>query len=184
MTFAVPDALARKFDKRFALFDADGDGVLTKDDFEAAAARFLAVFEVPADSAKGRDVLAAYAGMWNALIHSADDDSDGQLTRDEFVAYLAGEEFRSHGYDATAGRVAESVLAVCDTDGDGRISYDEFAAIPGISTLPDDERREVFGLLDTDGSGHLDIGEIHAAQREFYHSTDPGSPGNLIFGKL
>ncbi|WP_066366612.1 EF-hand domain-containing protein [Herbidospora mongoliensis] len=184
MTFAVPDALARKFDKRFALFDADGDGVLTKDDFEAAATRFLAAFDVPADSAEGRDVLAAYAGMWNALIHSADVDSDGRLSRDEFVAYLAGDEFRAHGYAVTAGRVAESVLAVCDSDGDGRISYDEFAAIPGISALPDGERREVFTRLDTDGSGHLDIGEIHAAQRDFYHSTDPDAPGNLIFGQL
>lgn len=184
MAFAVPDVLARKFDKRFALFDADGDGVLTKDDFEAAAARFLAAFGVPGDSAKGRDVLAAYASMWNALIHSADGDSDGRLTRAEFVAYLAGDEFREHGYTVTAGRVAESVLAVCDTDGDGRISYEEFATIPGISALPDDERREVFDGLDTDASGHLDIGEIHAAQRDFYRSTDPDAPGNLIFGRL
>ncbi|TLF56418.1 hypothetical protein FE391_39400 [Nonomuraea sp. KC401] len=184
MAVAIPDILTRKFDKRFALFDADGDGMLTKDDFEAAAVRFLAAFGVPAGSAKGRDVLAAYASMWNALIHSADNDSDGQLTRAEFVAYLAGEEFRTNGYAVTAGRIAESILAVCDADGDGRISYEEFAAIPGISALPDDERRAVFGRLDTDASGHLDVGEIHAAQRDFYSSTDPDAPGNLIFGRL
>ncbi|MEU7745664.1 EF-hand domain-containing protein [Nonomuraea sp. NPDC049158] len=181
---SVPDVLARKFDKRFTLYDADGDGVLTRDDFQIAATRFLAAFGVPPDSAKGRDVVAAYASMWNALIHSADDDSDGHLSRAEFVAYLAGQEFRTSGYAATAGRIAESVLTVCDTDGDGRISYEEFAAIPGICALPDAERREVFDRLDTDGSGHLDIGEIHAAQRDFYDSTDPGAPGNLIFGRL
>ncbi|MEU4226264.1 hypothetical protein AB0F17_18350 [Nonomuraea sp. NPDC026600] len=184
MSFAVPDVLARKFDKRFTLFDADADGVLTRDDFQIAATRFLAAFGEPADSAKGRDVLAAYASMWNALIHSADSDSDGRLTRAEFTAYLAGEEFRTSGYAATAGRIAESVLTVCDTDGDGRLSYQEFAVIPGISSLPDDERREVFDQLDTDGSGQLDISEIHAAQRDFYRSTDPNAPGNLIFGRL
>ncbi|MEW9556207.1 EF-hand domain-containing protein [Nonomuraea sp. NPDC050783] len=184
MTGAGPDILSRKFDKRFTLFDADGDGVLTKDDFEASAVRFLAAFGLAPDSAKGRDVLAAYASMWNALIHSADDDSDGQLTRDEFISYLAGQEFRTHGYAVTAGRIAESILTVCDTDGDGRISYEEFAAIPGISALPDDERREVFDRLDTDASGHLDISEIHAAQRDFYRSTNPDAPGNLIFGRL
>ncbi|MEU7856363.1 EF-hand domain-containing protein [Nonomuraea sp. NPDC049141] len=184
MSFAVPDVLARKFDKRFTLFDADADNVLTRDDFQIAATRFLAAFGVPIDSAKGRDVVAAYASMWNALIHSADSDSDGQLTRAEFTAYLTGEEFRTSGYAATAGRIAESVLTVCDTDGDGQISFQEFAAIPGISSLPDDERREVFDRLDTDGSGQLDISEIHAAQRDFYHSTDPDAPGNLIFGRL
>ncbi|MFF5213018.1 EF-hand domain-containing protein [Streptosporangium sp. NPDC000396] len=184
MSFAVPDVLARKFDKRFTLFDVDGDGVLTRDDFQITATRFLTAFGVPADSAKGRDVMAAYASMWNALIHSADSDSDGHLTRAEFTAYLAGEEFRTSGYAATAGRIAESVLTVCDADGDGRVSYQEFAVIPGISSLPDDERREVFNRLDTDGSGHLEISEIHAAQRDFYNSTDPTAPGNLIFGRL
>ncbi|MEV6158997.1 EF-hand domain-containing protein [Nonomuraea sp. NPDC052129] len=181
---SVPDVLARKFDKRFTLYDADGDGVLTRDDFQLAATRFLAAFGVPADSAKGRDVVAAYASMWNALIHSADDDSDGHLSRAEFTAYLSGQEFRTSGYAATAGRIAESVLTVCDIDGDGRISFEEFAAIPGICSLSEAERREVFDRLDTDGSGHLDISEIHAAQRDFYASTDPGAPGNLIFGRF
>ncbi|MCG5213027.1 CREC-EF hand family protein [Streptosporangium soli] len=181
---ATSEVLARKFDKRFTLFDADADGLLTRDDFTAAAVKFLQVFAVPLDSAKGRDVLAAYASMWNALIHSADGDSDGRLTRAEFIAYLTSEDFRTHGYAATAGRIAEAVLTVCDTDGDGRVSYEEFTTIPGITSLPETERRAVFDQLDTDNSDHLEISDIHAAQRTFYTSADPQAPGNLIFGRF
>jgi len=184
MSVAETDLLHRKFDQRFALFDADGDGRLTKTDFDRTARTFLGAFGVPAESPRGRDVLAAYASLWNGLIHSADDDGDGRLSRAEFRAYLSSAEFRTFGYDATCGRIAEAVLAVCDTDGDGRLSYQEFGAIPGIAALPEGERREVFDRLDADGSGQLDLAELHAAQREFYTSADPQAPGNRLFGRL
>ncbi|MFC5827273.1 EF-hand domain-containing protein [Nonomuraea insulae] len=176
--------LAQKFRRRFDLFDANGDGQLEKEDFEATAQAFLDTFDVPEDSPRGRAVRAAYAGLWNALIHAADDDRDGRLTPAEFTAYLSSADFRAHGYDVTFGRVAEAVIAVCDTSGDGLISYPEFQRVPGVDRLPEPERRAAFEALDKDGSGTLDLRELQAAQRQYYTSDDPGAPGNLLFGRI
>jgi Ca2+-binding EF-hand superfamily protein len=179
------ELLLRKLDKRFRLFDADGDGYLIKSDVDRAARACLGHFGESVGTPKGRDVMAAYASLWNALVHNLDTDNDGQVSFEELARYVTAAEFQEGtGYELTFGRIAESVLALCDTDGNGTISFPEFRAIPGIAGLGENEAREAFERLDTDGSGYLDITELHAAQRAFYTSTDPSHPGNLLFGQV
>ncbi|GAA1073893.1 EF-hand domain-containing protein [Nocardiopsis composta] len=155
-----------RLEERFRLWDADGNGVIERSDFESEAEGILARLGAEG-TAKGAELKQAYLGMFEKLAEAAGTD---RMSREEFVR-AAEQEIIGKG-DAGFARVVrpaiQAIVNVLDTDGDGEISPTEmekwFAAI-GLEQAAADR---AFDELDTDGSGKLSTSELVDAVRDYH----------------
>ncbi|MEV5241031.1 EF-hand domain-containing protein [Streptomyces cinnamoneus] len=99
-------AARRAGERAWAAMDANGDGVLTYDEYAAWV------------DAEKFDTICRHA--LSALFDLADSDQDGCLTRSEFTVLR-------QALGNPAGH-ADAAFAALDADGDGRIGRDEYLA--------------------------------------------------------
>ncbi|GAA4014988.1 calcium binding protein CalD [Allokutzneria multivorans] len=167
------------------MFDVDGSGHLEPSDFDELAARLIGGLGADPASAKAQRVREGYRDLCAALLAEIDTDGDGRISEPEFVTGMARVAGDREGFARMIAPLARTNLDLCDTDGDGQLDRDEFARLLGLfnaAALGDAER--IFDRLDTDGGGTLSVSEILDALCDFYLSTDPASPGNLLFGEI
>ncbi|WP_282794035.1 EF-hand domain-containing protein [Streptomyces sp. CC224B] len=110
----------RRIAARFATFDQDGNGYISREDFSTAAAALLAEFEVPARSERGQALYVGAEAFWQGMAGIADRDGDQRITRDEFVGG-AVKRLRDNpaGFAEIARPFLHAALALADGDGDG-----------------------------------------------------------------
>jgi Ca2+-binding EF-hand superfamily protein len=167
MATNIVDAKAKSV---FALFDTNGDGSITQDDFVQRANQIRDAFP----NNKGNvDVVGQYKNAWSELASVADANHDGKVTREEFDAVLAtagqGSVARALG-----GGLAEFSLA--DGDGDGYITRSEFATLLQAYNQSEQDAGAIFDELDRDGDGRVSRQEYTGALEEFFIGSDPSSP--------
>jgi len=124
---------------------------------------------------------------------AADLDSDGLLSKKEFVSFLHPEE-SVHMKDIVVYETMDDM----DTDKDNKISMDEYIAdlFPGLGTSDEpnfiiSEKEQFKTYRDKDGDGYLDIGEIkdwilpdnfdhaEAESRHLVYESDSDADGKL-----
>ncbi|MEV0444271.1 EF-hand domain-containing protein [Streptomyces spectabilis] len=110
----------RKIAARFATFDQDGNGYISREDFSTAAAALLAEFGVTARSEKGQALYIGAEAFWQGMAGIADRDGDQRITRDEFVG---GAVKRLRDNPARFAEIARPFLhaALALADGDGTV---------------------------------------------------------------
>ncbi|MFI8928811.1 EF-hand domain-containing protein [Streptomyces sp. NPDC053474] len=110
----------RKIAARFATFDQDGNGYISREDFSTAAAALLAEFGVTARSEKGQALYVGAEAFWQGMAGIADRDGDQRITRDEFVG---GAVKRLRDNPARFAEIARPFLhaALSLADGDGAV---------------------------------------------------------------
>ncbi|QCX77329.1 EF hand [Streptomyces sp. YIM 121038] len=110
----------RKIAARFATFDQDGNGYISREDFSTAAAALLAEFGVTARSEKGQALYIGAEAFWQGMAGIADRDGDQRITRDEFVG---GAVKRLRDNPARFAEIARPFLhaALSLADGDGAV---------------------------------------------------------------
>ncbi|MEE1751931.1 EF-hand domain-containing protein [Streptomyces sp. SP18CS02] len=164
----------------FDLYDTDGNGRITLEDFQQRAARIVDQFPQAAPH-KAQAVRQQYAELWQELAEAADSDGDGQVTREEFVAVLDA---------ATTENVAASVghdmaeFNLADADDDGYIGQQEIVSLLKAYGVSAQGAEAVLAIVDTDGDGRISGQEFAALQRECYVATDPNAPGSEVFSRL
>ncbi|MGA4841253.1 EF-hand domain-containing protein [Streptomyces sp. G45] len=113
----------RKIAARFATFDQDGNGYISREDFSTAAAALLAEFGVTARSEKGQALYSGAEAFWQGMAGIADRDGDQRITRDEFVG---GAVKRLRDNPARFAEIARpflhAALSLADGDGSGSVS--------------------------------------------------------------
>lgn len=165
----------------FGFWDADGDGVITEDDFRALAQRFLGAYDVAADSVKGQAVVNTHVAMWTRMGGAADRHDNKLLNREEFAASFnrpASERSADDptGFENYLAPMTRARFAVADTNGTGTLDEAAFTKLfVALGTAPDDAV-EAFTLLDTDGDGTISTQEYVDCLREF----DRGSSAPVI----
>ncbi|MAE77919.1 MAG: hypothetical protein CMJ85_13740 [Planctomycetes bacterium] len=155
----VWEFLAKKYDKnkdgkiavaeydrgeaKFRTYDKDGDGILTKADFEGAGGR-----------GGGRRQMRPEQ-MLPRLARRADKDQSGDVTGKEWAAFVeqhAGGDLESlFGTGRTAQRMMRMLGSLVDTSDDGEVQKDELAAL--------------FAKLDKNKDGSLGRNEMGRNQR-------------------
>ena len=164
-------------DRAFAVFDVDGDGEISWEDFAAAARGVGREFGLGVESSEVRSLLEAYRDVWGYLC-GADVDSDGVVGRGEFrEAHEAGR--------LSTGELLEKWLVVsgrnfelADRDGDGFLSGSEFAGIYRGAGVTDPQVAAIaFAGMDVDGDGRLDREEFSTHVRGFFTATDGSVKG-------
>lgn len=134
--------LAQTFD----LYDADGTGLLDAEELSELLASL------------GRESSEAQA---SALLKGMDHDGDGEVSRAEFLAFMATQAETSEN-DASIEHTASKVFALFDGDGSGQVSHGEFAE--GLErfgvSMTDEELTIIIYELDRDRDGLISLQEF------------------------
>ncbi|GLZ78009.1 calcium sensor EFh [Actinorhabdospora filicis] len=174
--------LNRKLGRHFDLIDTNGDGKIDQADFDLIVTRLSQEFGQAPGTPKHRALTDAYAALWSGMQQSMDLDSDGAVSREEYVRGL--ESNAAAAYQEYLAPVARAILDFCDVDGDGRISGAELAGVHRGLGMAQHAHDAAMRTLDLDGSGYVDEAELTQAIKEFFSSNDPQSRGNDLFGEL
>ncbi|GHC60544.1 EF-hand domain-containing protein [Streptomyces flavofungini] len=120
----------RRIAARFATFDQDGNGYISREDFSTAAKALLAEFGVTARSEKGQALYIGAEAFWQGMAGIADRDGDQRITRDEFVG---GAVKRLRDNPARFAEIARpflhALIALADGDADGSVTGAEVARV-------------------------------------------------------
>ncbi|HEV8556289.1 MAG TPA: EF-hand domain-containing protein [Actinophytocola sp.] len=182
MTTEIGGIQDRNIAAVFNRLDANGNGVVTKADFDAIAQQICAQFAIPADSEAGQSIGESFQSWWEQLRRDLDTDHDGRITLEEFAsAYKDGDpaEYFAEKLGRTAATVAEAV----DSDDDGFITEDEYVSLLSVAITDQQAILAGFHQLDTDGDGRISRAEFEAGVAAVMLSDDPATPGTAMMGQ-
>lgn len=170
---------------RFELWDTDGDGSISLDDFVSEAHAIVDALGVSKDSQKGKAVIGAYTQMFpdpaklSGVLDSVGGLTGGPLggatdaaaiTADQFVTLAdtllvsAGDA----GYDALLAPTIRAIARACDTDDDGQVEAEDFKSWLGVIGVDASTADEAFAGLDSDGDGKVAVDDIVTAVRDYH----------------
>ncbi|MCX4666305.1 EF-hand domain-containing protein [Streptomyces sp. NBC_01381] len=159
----------RKIAARFATFDQDGNGYISREDFSTAAVALLTEFGATARSEKGQALYIGAEAFWQGMAGIADRDGDQRITKHEFVG---GAVKRLRDNPARFAEIArpflDAMIAVADADADGAVTPQEVGrALKALGVQAD--IAEVAGTaLDADADGKVSEAEIVAAFAAYF----------------
>ena len=178
-----PAAARSMLARRFAVIDANGNGVLDAGDHQLAARRLCEAFGYAADSPAARSAATALSALFDRMLAHMDADGDHVITQDEFVTAAGREIGDRAGFDAAAGATARTLIQVADTDGNGVLDTGEYTRLAAVYGVDADQAARTFGRLDLDRNGVLDTAELSQAISQFFVPEDPGIRGTSAFGR-
>ncbi|MEV5979040.1 EF-hand domain-containing protein [Streptomyces sp. NPDC052114] len=159
----------RKIAARFATFDQDGNGYISREDFSTAAAALCAEFTATARSEKGQALYIGAEAFWQGMAGIADRDGDQRITRDEFVGGAVKRLRDNPGRFAEIARpFLHAMIAVADGDGDGAVTPAEAGRALKALGVPEDVAATVATALDGDGDGRVAEQEIVTAFAQYF----------------
>jgi tellurite resistance protein TerC len=173
-----------ELERRFAIIDADANGVWQSDDYQLLTRRLCETFGHTADSAAGRAVATAQRGLFDALLAHLDANDDQEITWDEFVAGLGRTIQDRPGFDTAVRTTAQTLIQVADQDANGVLDAEEYTRLAAVYGARPDEAERAFDWLDHDQNGVLGTAELARAISQFFVSRDLRARGNLAFGHL
>jgi len=184
MTTAVrlTELQQRKLNRRFELFDTDGNGFIERSDLEEIARNLCATYDPDMRSAAAHKVYSAYLNTWEQVMVPMDINSDGKISRDEFMTGTAQQTKTPEDYGRAFRPIIEAVTELCDRDGDGALNAEEFTSWLRACRVASGDADMVFAKLDRDGDGTLTVDELTMAFQEYWTSSDPDARGNWLFG--
>ncbi|MBP0938195.1 EF-hand domain-containing protein [Streptomyces goshikiensis] len=180
---AVDELILAKLHNRFGLFDQDGDGRVTKADYDAIAERLAEAAGQAPDSATARKLRAEYDAGWARMAAELGRGMDAELDEDEFATAWYGVS-RETDFGTAVLPVVEAVMTAMDTDGDQHLQAAEFTRWLAAYGVPADAAATAFTRLDRDGDGRISHDELAQAFHEYFTGTDPDLPGNWLYGPL
>ncbi|HEY1179114.1 MAG TPA: EF-hand domain-containing protein [Phytomonospora sp.] len=173
-----------EYSRLFDLVDTDGNGEVTARDMTALGERVIAAFGGAATPAKTEVVRSGFTAYWSGLAAPMG-GGDGPFTREQFTDGLTKAVGRSEqGFDSLLRPLAEAIFALCDTDDSGVISLAEFQRAESAMGVPTADSERIFRLIDANGDGDIDSGELVAAVADFYRNPSADSPMSDFFGSL
>jgi Ca2+-binding EF-hand superfamily protein len=171
-------------DRVFTVFDTDGDGQITWDDFQTKAAGIGREFGLGHKSTEVQGLAEAYRQVWD-YIRGADVDTDGAVTAAEFRQAHASGRLTTEELLQKWRAAADRVFEIADRDGDGRIDEREFAGIYRGAGITDPKVAAIaFAAMDVDSNGRLDREELFAQVRGVFTATDDSAKGaHMLSGR-
>ena len=177
------DLQAKKFSFVFTWFDQNGDGWLTRDDFEKMAGMFTAL--AAEDDEKSKTAMKkAFMHWWGLLLEAGDATSGEKIGQQEFIRIMGSSVIAPENFENAVGRIADGMIGALDRDGSGSLAQEEFVRMYDVVGVPPSTSTEWFKRLDRDSSGELSYAEFRQAIVEFYLSSDPNAPGNYLLGSM
>lgn len=177
------DSQARKFSYVFTWFDQNGDGWLTRDDFEKIAGLFTALADEK-DQKNKTAMKSAFMHWWGLLLEAGEGTPGEKIGEPEFIRIMKSSVIAPENFENAVGGIADGLIGALDRDGNGSLSREEYVRMYDALGVPPATSGEAFKRLDRDGSGEISYAEFRQAIVEFYLSADPNAPGNWLLGSM
>jgi len=161
-----------RLERRFMLWDTNGDGRIERSDWEAEARRILKSFGEDEKAPRGRAVLTSYLHMWDYLASLAGPGAQS-LTLDQFkqVAHDHIVNPGDAGFSNVLRPTIRAIADLCDTDGDGKISPQEFKVWIRAVGADVSSADDIFERIDENSDGYLTVDELVQAVRDYHAGT-------------
>ncbi|KOX12402.1 EF-hand domain-containing protein [Nocardiopsis sp. NRRL B-16309] len=155
-----------RLEERFRLWDANGNGVIERSDFEAEADGIINGLGAQGSS-QADELKRAYLAMFDHLANAAGTD---RMDKAQFLRVAEQEIINKGdaGFGAVVAPTIQAIVNVLDTNGDGEVSPSEMTKWFDAIGLDQAAADEAFRQLDTDGSGKLSVAELVAAVRDYH----------------
>jgi hypothetical protein len=164
-----------KLSAQFDVFDRTGDGVLTRDDFEAKAFDVLREFSVPPQDDQGSCLVNAARGFWEGLCDRAGISPDARMTKSEFVEVSTRVLVRNPiGFHELVAPWVLAELNIADRNGDRTLDPEEWARLLRTRGHDDVAIKERLNAADLDSDGRASVHEVLSAAYRFYLDVAPG----------
>jgi len=168
----------RKLKTYFRRMDSDGDGVLTKKDFDRFADRYVEFGKL--DGVKAKQAHRKLMRIWYDFLEPG--SINGQCDSDTYVqncrerkAMIPKTSLQFHGL----------FFDLIDINGDGVIQKEEFELWFKVFGIEDKQvAHQSFSALDTNGDGQLSYDEFTHAGYQYFFSGDESLPSKLLYGPL
>jgi Ca2+-binding EF-hand superfamily protein len=181
----LTDFQRKKLSRTFQIYDADGDGIVTRADYERAGHNVAIANGFSPGSAESDSVTTAYLAAWEGMRRMADQDHDGRVSLDEHLT--AYDHLLADAGPGIFVAVCDASLNLIDLDHDGRISQHEYVTnLVGWAggAISEAAATDAFHRLDVNADGFITREEMLDIVREFFTSDDPGAHGNWLVGPL
>lgn len=173
------DFQRRKVAGVFAAMDADGDGFLERDDFEALAARWTGLRAWMQDSDDYQQMRETMMNWWKTVLSNSDAGHDQRVSLDQ--AILSVDRLAE---SADVIGTANAMFDAIDDNSDGKISEEEYRQVVTGWKGSDADTGDIFPRLDLDGDGFITREEFAIHWHEFWTGDDDSSPSQFIFGLI
>ncbi|MFK4065924.1 EF-hand domain-containing protein [Streptomyces sp. NPDC029674] len=159
----------RRIAARFATFDQDGNGYISREDFSTAAAALCTEFDATARSEKGQALYIGAEAFWQGMAGIADRDGDQRITRDEFVGG-AVKRLRDNPdrFAEIARPFLHAAIDVADGDADAAVTPVEAKRALKALGVPEEIAEGVAAALDVDHDGRVSEQEIVTAFAQYF----------------
>lgn len=156
MSESAPPSIDAELSDIFALFDKDGDGLISFKEFHSA----LLIAGIHAS----KDEL-------QVLFNKADKNSDGQLEISEFVSLMKSSDLmhEPHQDEETPTETARKLFKAFDLNGDGYISDGELRQLFNVlgENVTEGDISSMMAISDKNGDGKIEFEEFF----KIYEST-------------
>lgn len=160
----------------FKRIDFDGDGQITRADFEGMAKRFGDSGKLTADQAKS--LAGNLTAVWDK--HLVNVAKGKGIDRDTFIETM---KTTIKDTETIKGPLPFFFRAV-DSNNDGFISSDEYSEFFGTLGLDAKQAPASFKAIDTNNDDLLSEDEFVAAGTQFFQSDDKECPTRFFWGTL
>ncbi|MFH8398898.1 EF-hand domain-containing protein [Streptomyces anulatus] len=168
------DDYAAKMAARFHTFDQDGDGHITRRDFQLMAERVALAFDVADGTGQEVALREAADRYWEGMAGLADADLDGRITCGEFVgAAVAGLHQDLEAFTRIALPWHRAVFTAADHHGDGRVTVAAVGLMLVTLGAEPEQARRVAAEHRTDPTGLITEDEILTAVAAYYTTGQP-----------
>jgi len=178
----LSDLRRRKFTNYFSILDRSGNGSLGEADLERIVQGVTAVRGLEPGSEEYTAMEAAIMATWTHLMEHANQDGDGGVSLDEWLATLEDTAADDDMYATYVTPFAGGVITLLDLDDDGVVGLSEYQKFFEIFGISQAGAEDAFSHLDVRGDGRVTFDEALERVREFHCSDEPDSPGNWLFG--
>ncbi|MEQ8463796.1 EF-hand domain-containing protein [Coleofasciculus sp. E1-EBD-02] len=171
----------KKWTRLFQVYDADGNGTVTQEDFELIFQNLAKFRNLEANTPQYDQLHAKFMEDWEHLQKDADKDKDGKVQLQEWLEH-GDRRIHDQSMYQTVVDLANQVFELLDLDGNGVITAKEYKTIMQSWHVSEDVAAETFPKLDLNGDGNISKEELVELVRQFHASDDPQAPGNSFFG--
>lgn len=172
----------RKIARLFAMYDANKDGVIQKQDLHRVFLGLMNARGLTPDSPEFGSFETRWMSRWTKMREAADVNRDNLVTLNEYFDYFDRSLNAEGGYETQVRSIGDLAFMVSDRDGDGVITLDEFRgfyrAIGLDGSFADDLYRRLQLTPDSRMSKDANLELI----RQFFTSEDPQAAGNWFMG--
>lgn len=174
----------QKVKKNFTFLDANLNGFIDNEDFDAICERFRSEFGWELNGDADKFFRTQYYALWQNLMSQSDLNQDGKISIEEFLATYEVAIADDTSFEKYVLPFFEGMYPILDSDGDGNVKLEDYQCFYRCHDNTQEQATLAFHKMDLNKDGILTREEVLECFRAFYMSEDVNHPGTIFYGEL